>query len=106
MMPLTATEPIVTSSDDDGARSSSSSWGAVLDSLAAHIELQEQALRFGSPAPNDLEIDPPAGPLGTVERQRAIALFDRCEELLDLAAARAADSRGRLSPPSPYRQTP
>lgn len=80
-----------------------SSWEDVLDSLAAHIALQEQALRFGSPAPVDLEIDPPTTALSDLQRQRAIALFDRCEELLDLAAARAVDARSKLVP-SPYRK--
>ena len=80
-----------------------SDWERVLDSLAAQIELQEAALRFGSAAPLDLEIDPPSSPLTEPERFRAIALFERCEELLDLAAARAVGARNR--PISPYSTT-
>ncbi len=76
-------------------------WGETLDSLAAQIDLQEAAVRAGSPAPGDLEIHPPDLPLTTAERHRAIALFERCEELLDLATARVVASRGR-SRQSPY----
>lgn len=77
-----------------------SSWTEVLDSLAAQIELQETALRFGSLAPLDLEVFPPSTHIAESERHRAVALFERCEELLDLATARAVGTRGRQR--SPY----
>jgi hypothetical protein len=86
--------------DVSSAHESAATWEQVLDSLAIQIDLQETALRFGSVAPSDLEIDPPATPIPASQRIRAIALFERCEELLDLAAARAAGTRNRLR--SPY----
>ncbi len=79
-------------------------WSDTLDSLAAQVELQEAALRSGSPAPSDLEVHPPDVALTEAERHRAIALFERCEELLDLATARVVATRGR-SRQSPYRAT-
>lgn len=75
-------------------------WSDVLDTLAAHIDLQEAALVKGHAAPDDLEIHPPDAPLPEAERFRAIVLFERCEELLDLATARATTTRGR--PASAY----
>lgn len=73
-------------------------WSDVLDSLATHVDLQEAALVHGHAAPDDLEIHPPDSPLSQAERVRAIVLFERCEELLDLATARATTTRGRPAP--------
>ena len=77
-----------------------STWHEVLDSLACQVDLQERALQYGHPPPPDLEIDPPDAPLGDEERLRAIQLFERCEELLDLATDRAVAVRRRAT--SPY----
>lgn len=93
-------DPSVPGIGPSGATGEAATWERVLDSLAVQIDLQETALRYGSAAPGDLEIDPPATPIPASLRIRAITLFERCEELLDLAAARAAGSRSRLR--SPY----
>lgn len=76
------------------------SWSDTLDSLAAQIRLQEQALLRGHPAPCDLEIDPPAQPMDPSEHLRAVELFERCEHLLDVATERAVATRNALR--SPY----
>lgn len=75
-------------------------WADTLDSIAAQLALQERAVGRGYPAPTDLEIDPPIGPLGPEDRIRAIELFERCEHLLGVATERAVATRASLR--SPY----
>ncbi len=70
------------------------SWSRLLDTLAAHIDRQEAALRRGHGSPAPLEIDPPSAPLIGTDRLRAIELFWRCEALLDEATERAVTARG------------
>lgn len=77
-----------------------STWHDVLDSLAAQIELQERALRHGHPGPVDLVVDPPTAPMGETERLRAIELFERCEQMLDVATDRIVAARRLRN--SPY----
>ncbi len=70
-------------------------WSAVLDSLAAQVDLQERCVRLGHAPPPDLEIEPPTAPLIGTDRIRALELFERCEGLcLDAAQALAATRRG------------
>lgn len=76
------------------------SWKQVLDSMTCQVDLQEKAIRYGQQAPVDLEVDEPVEPLGPMERLRAIELFERCEHLLDMATARAVESRAKSR--SPY----
>jgi hypothetical protein len=72
------------------------SWSQVLDSLAAQVELQRKAIAYGTPAPPDLEIDPPAAPLGDPsERLRALALLEESELLADIAVDRLVAARSR-----------
>ena len=72
-----------------------SRWSAVLDSLAAQVDLQERCIRLGHTPPPDLDIEPPASrPTGN-DRLRALELFERCEALaLDAARSLASTRRG------------
>lgn len=76
-------------------------WEGLLDSLTAQVDLQEDALRRGTPPPADLEVDPPSTPLSAADRQRVIVLFERCESLLMTATRRLTDTGRR--PRSAYR---
>ena len=82
-------------------------WTAVLDSIAAQLDLQRSAVARGLAAPPDLEIFPPDVPLDDPhERLRALALLDESEFVADLvvnylvaAPLRGARPYGRRARP-------
>ncbi len=87
-------------SDTTATATPSRTWSSVLDSVAAQIELQRQALAFGTPAPPDLEVDLPPAPLADGnERLRALALLDESEFLADCTVERLVDAPLRRARP-------
>jgi hypothetical protein len=72
-------------------------WDAALDSFDEQVHRQEAAFRRGLPAPLDLELDPPDGPMTEPQRLRARGIVARSEQLADdivgLLAARSRSSR-------------
>lgn len=72
-------------------------WSSILDGLAAQLELQERCIRRGQPAPEPLSLPVPDGRPSPEERLRAIALFERSEELALEAARSLAATPNRLA---------
>jgi hypothetical protein len=72
-------------------------WDVALDAFDEQVRRQEVAFWRGLPAPLDLVLDPPSGPLSDDQRLRARGLVARSEALADeivaLLAARARTTR-------------
>lgn len=72
-------------------------WSGVLDGLAAQLDLQERCIRNGHPAPEPLRLETPEERIDHDQRLRAIALFERGEELALEAAKAMGQAPQRLA---------
>ena len=90
------TQPTRTDDDRRDREHRPSSWSAVLDSLAAQVDLQERCIRLGHAPPPDLDIEPPASPPFGNDRLRLLELFERCEALALDAARSLASTATRV----------
>lgn len=96
MIPAPASTTATTTTSTS-TTATSTTWSSILDGLAAQLDLQERCIRQGQPAPEPLSLPFPDGALTQQERLRAIAIFERSEELALEAARSLAATPNRLA---------